>query len=238
MLLPFAPYILIIWQNGEPEKITPLLIGNFGYNILYACIILPFQIMWLRILIRLNVLGKSKNFSSFKIYGLATIFLLGIMLALILLLIFTSAFATPKKDSNTNFKNFINKTTLQVIEKEDLPVELYIKQNDYLDLRDIQVFIDSKIPVLKYQVEISSKDGLPIYSSTFPYEIITKEEVAKAVFSLPYDPENKTSFFYTTKSNKEQILIATIFVQLDETTAAKVTRTCTVSFQETRLTEE
>ena len=238
MLLPFAHYILIIWQNGAPEKITPLLIGNFGYNILYACIILPFQIMWLRILIRLNVLGKSKNFSSFKIYGLATIFLLGIMLALILLLIFTSAFATPKKDSNTNFKNFINKTTLQVIEKEDLPVELYIKKNDYLDLRDIQVFIDSKIPVLKYQVEISSKDGLPIYSSTFPYEIITKEEVAKAVFSLPYDPENKTSFFYTTKSNKEQILIATIFVQLDETTAAKVTRTCTVSFQETRLTEE
>lgn len=237
MLLPFIPYIVNIWQNAAPEKITPLIVGNFGKNILYACIIVPFQIMWLRILIRLNVLGKSKNFSSFKIYGLATVFLLGMIISIISLLALTSSFVAPKK-TDSEIDDFSNKTILTVVEQDNLPVNFYTKHHNYLDLKDVQVFVDSELPVLKYQIEIASKDGFPLYTSTFPYEIISQEEVSKAFFSMPYEPANKTSFLYTAKTDKEQILTATIFVQLDETTAAKVIKQATVNSNKNSLSEE
>ena len=53
MLIPFVPFAINIWEYASTQTLFNLVNTDFIGNLLYACILVPFQIMWLRIFIRI-----------------------------------------------------------------------------------------------------------------------------------------------------------------------------------------
>ena len=201
MVLPFLPYLLFtdgaILNNIFRIASRTSFIGN----VLLALLLIPFQIVWIKILIRMKHFGKQKGV-TFKRILIDVLMNLGAIFFVVLfiqILIHTDTIPKTKlektKEISTTDKSFIEHVSNHTIN---------------YDTEDIECIIESSLPVLRYEIKIHSASLLPIYEANYPYDILTEQEWA--LFHLDDYPPNPLLLRFSSDASLDKRLYITAYL--------------------------
>ncbi len=222
MGLPLAPYAYAIAAKADSSLIKKLVISNPLENLFLSFVIFPFQIMWLKILIRLNVYTKKSDISIRKIVrngsiSLATVTLFIIIsLSTLSLFVYTPARRTQKNTEITHFEE--NRDTLFVNQTQD----------SFLGMNTNHIHISSKEKAVRYNVSVFGVNNeMPVYDSIYDYDIEPLnlhrrikafEDVDAVTFLIPDYPPEKLTIDYASYTNSDIYVLITAIYQENENT--------------------
>lgn len=229
MLLPFVPYILNILEYASPDRLLDLACTGVPGNILYGCLLAPFQIMWLRILVRLDIFGTRRNIPPPRM-AIATTIVMATMIASVTLLVVSGSLLLYRSFPGIGGGKEASSGEYGLVSRPGpLPVSISVAQSGYLELRSVTVGIDSSLPVLRYDVRVLAKAGLPVYDSAMEFQTVQEddgtEQVLASRFLIPDYPAERSSLQYTAASGMEQEVQVTVYVEVGPLQAAAVERT-------------
>ena len=190
---------------------------------LYACILIPFQVMWLRIMVRIDLFGTHRHISPLKIV-LATIGVMGIMVICIVGTLFIGSImlnrTLPEEELNQQSHSY------QLVDAQ-APEQLQVSMSrkSYLKLQSVEVHIASPVPIIRYEVQVLSENQIPVYDSAMNFvtvqnasssDIYGKNEQTGATthFLIPDYPANTTSFEYTADGDKAQNIKVRLYLEV------------------------
>lgn len=232
MLLPFIPYAVNILEYASQDKLLRLVQTGILGNMLYACILIPFQVMWLRIMVRIDIFGTHRHISSLKIV-LATIGVMGIMVVCIVGTLFIGSImlnqSLPEKELNQQ-SHFYQLVDAQAPEQ----LQVSMSRKSYLELQSVEVQIASPVPIIRYEVQVLSENQIPVYDSAMsfvteqnpssqnfsqessPQNFLEEAPAAGATthFLIPDYPTNTTSFEYTADADTPQNIKVRLYLEV------------------------
>ncbi|MBQ4331220.1 MAG: hypothetical protein IJC31_05225, partial [Spirochaetaceae bacterium] len=101
-----------------------------------------------------------------------------------------------------------------------------VGQTGYLELRSVTVEIDADLPVLRFDLEVRSPGGFPVYDSVLDFQTTQEadgsEQVFVSRFLIPDYPAEQTSLQYTADNNLSQIVKVTVYLKVGENQATAV----------------
>ena len=242
MLLPFIPYAVNILEYASQDKLLRLVQTGILGNMLYACILIPFQVMWLRIMVRIDIFGTHRHISSLKIV-LATIGVMGIMVVCIVGTLFIGSImlnqSLPEKELNQQ-SHFYQLVDAQAPEQ----LQVSMSRKSYLELQSVEVQIASPVPIIRYEVQVLSENQIPVYDSAMsfvteqnpfsqnfsqessPKNFLEEAPAAGATthFLIPDYPTNTTSFEYTADADTPQNIKVRLYLEVAPYQVALVER--------------
>lgn len=215
MILPFIPYALNILEYASQEKLLNLVYSGILGNVLYACILIPFQIMWLRILVRIDIFSFHRRISSFKMF-LAILIVMGLMIITILGTIFIGSFILYRTIPGNSFNQRIISPYQYQIEETTIPqdINVSVTRIGYLELQRMAVTISSPLPIIRYEVRVSSENIIPVYDSPMDFVTIQEEKQSTSHFLIPDFPAQSTSFEYTANENISQSVDIILYLEI------------------------
>lgn len=204
MLTPYIPFIISLRSFDHAFTIEFISHASFLINFLFACILLPFQIMTIRILIRLKLWGKHRSATKKRLY-----IQLAVVLIAITLLYFISLFV-PRIILSTQ----IPPSALEQLHSEsNKSLQIKTSQINRIGQTTSTLEISSAQQVLRYYIEISSNDPLPVFDANYPYDILSKP--LTAVFELDEYPPEPFVLTFTTKEFQDTLCSITAWVKTD-----------------------
>ena len=242
MLLPFIPYAVNILEYASQDKLLRLVQTGILGNMLYACILIPFQVMWLRIMVRIDIFGTHRHIASLKIV-LATIGVMGIMVVCIVGTLFIGSImlnqSLPEKELNQQ-SHFYQLVDAQAPEQ----LQVSMSRKSYLELQSVEVQIASPVPIIRYEVQVLSENQIPVYDSAMsfvteqnpssqnfsqessPQNFLEEAPAAGATthFLIPDYPTNTTSFEYTADADTPQNIKVRLYLEVAPYQVALVER--------------
>ena len=196
MVLPFVPYAVDILQKTSEEDFPSLLFTNFAGNFSVSLALFPFQIIWLKILVRLEIFNKSKKYSVLKlvrngIVSTASIlaFCFFVMQAIYL------AFYKDVRENSEKSKIFIK-------DSEAKFCRVSLSHDEFSGLSTNHIKISSEKDALRYSVKIKSLDyKIPIYDSIYAYDFSSEKTengktAEEVTFVVPDYPPEKIKIDY------------------------------------------
>lgn len=196
MVLPFVPYAVDILQKTSEEDFPSLLFTNFAGNFSVSLALFPFQIIWLKILVRLEIFNKSKKYSAFKlvrngIVSTASIlaFCFFVMQAIYL------AFYKDVRENSEKSKIFIK-------DSDSKFCSISLSHDEFSGLSTNHIKISSEKDALRYSVKIKSLDyKIPIYDSIYAYDFSSErtengKTAEEVTFTIPDFPPEKIKIDY------------------------------------------
>ena len=114
-----------------------------------------------------------------------------------------------------------------LVESEDpLPLDISVRQTGYLELQSVTVELDSDLPILRFNLEVRSLGGLPVYDSALDFQTTQEadgsEQVFVSRFLIPDYPAERNSLEYTAASSLSQTVKVTVYLKVGENQAAAV----------------
>ena len=236
MLLPFIPYAVNILAYASQDKLLHLVQTGIWGNMLYACILIPFQIMWLRIMVRIDIFGTHRHISTIKII-MATIGVMGIMVLCIVGTLFFASLVLnrtiPEKELN---QQSLQPYSYQLVEAP-VPEQLQVSvvRKSYLELQAVEIQLSSPVPIIRYEVSVTSENQIPVYDSAMNFVTVqnsaqsntageTVANNATTHFLIPDFPTNTTSFEYTADGDKSQNITVRLYLEVEKQQAILVER--------------
>jgi len=196
MITPFIPYVFITLKNIDEANLKFLVFCSLEKNIILSFSIFPFQIMWQRILVRLNIFSALKGYSIFRAF-ISNVISISILIVLTLSGTF---FITKYMNKKEEIK------PIEIVKKENEEIQnlsVKIIENEFLGMNSNHIKITSKENALRYCVKISSKDQVPIYESTYNYSI---SNTNSAIFNIPDYPPKNITIDYAADSNLDSTI--------------------------------
>lgn len=225
MVLPFIPYSLNILEYASQDKLLNLVYSGLWGNVLYACILIPFQIMWLRILVRIDIFGFHRHISPFKIFLAIVVVMIAMIISILATILLGSYLLYRTVPGNEANDQVQTSQKYQIIdESPPKDINVSVSRIGYLELQRVEVSVSSPLPVLRYEVRVSSEKQIPVYDSAMGYVTIQDEENAMVNFLIPDYPDDKTSFEYTANEDTSQIIDVSVYLEVAPQEAIVVQR--------------
>lgn len=216
MIVPFLPYIIFtdtIVRNNLSRLASHT---SFFGNILLSMFLIPFQIIWIKILIRMKHFGKQKGV-TFKRITSDIIMNFG---AIIFIILFIQLLVRTNIISEENFEKTNPILEFQNSENSENSENSYIKtisnRTVNYDTEDTECIIESELHVLRYEIKIHSNSILPIYEANYPYDILTEQEWA--ILSLDDYPPNHLVLRFSSQASLDKELYITSYLQNEKDT--------------------
>jgi hypothetical protein len=187
MILLFIPFLITISRFNDTY--TQQLISNspFFINFLFAWLIVPLEIMFIRIAVRSRTWGRHPSVTKQKIIIRIIIVLVAISITIIGSAIITRIIVLPRKKEP---ENTIDIPNLLVLESS----QTYLFDRSFAQLQ-----ISSRLPILHYKIIVESLNPLPILEANYPYDMLSAPGIA--IFNFDEYPPNPLTLTFTYNSN-------------------------------------
>lgn len=216
MMFPFIPYAVDILQKTKQEDFSFLLLTGFWGNFSVALALFPFQIVWLKILVRLNIYNKQKKYSALKLLrnGLVSTaavlaFCFAFMQAVYVLVY--KPVKTAEEYSKILIKNdFSNLCSVK------------ITKNEFSGMNTNHIRILSEKDALRYEVKLTSLDNkVAIYDSVYAYDFVSEpfdegKAAEEAEFVIPDFPPREITIDYAANPDSYAAVEVTAFYPSDK----------------------
>lgn len=216
MSFPFIPYVVDILQKTSPEDFPRIIYTDFWGNISISLTLFPFQIIWLKILVRLNIFNKLKKYSALKLFrnGLfstAAIFAFCFAFMQAIYLIVYKPVRTKEENSKVTLRNDFSSFC-----------SVNISQDEFSGMNTNHIKITSEKNALRYEVKIKSLDySVPIYDSLYAYDFSSEKTkrggtMEEVNFIIPDYPPEKMTIDYAASPDSVAAVEVTSFYESDE----------------------
>ena len=216
MVVPFVPYVNALFSISDTEKLHTFLMKSNLLPVVLSLALLPFYIMWLRIL---NAI--KKRYAKKRIYAIVigAMYIFIFMFILILNRIFYSNKKAPSREINV----------IELPEPSD-SYDFELEYNDTLVFSDIIRHIKLTSPqtpvYTSLKVVSQNKELPPVLYSENDFNSVTTDS---AVFELPLYPPQKLEFSYGSSEGAQTILAEQIFYEPTYNTFYSVTKTLSIN---------
>lgn len=205
MVLPYIPFIISLNSLDYSFVAEFIIHANFGINILMACFLLPFEIMAIRIFIRLKLWAMRLKTSPIKILKQVLIIFVSIVFLCFLIIIISNYLHSTQVNS-------LSPNNSQISLNDSISVTashtLYFENN-------VQTLeITSQYDIVRCIIEISADNPLPVFDANYPYNIL--EKPFTAVFDLSDYPPEPLILTFTTQAMQKSTCTGTAWIQTDE----------------------
>lgn len=200
--LPFLPLIYSILLYSNRELINGLIFCGAKENILLAFMLVPFNLLWLRILARMNIKSPSLK-SLFLRYALAGVCAITFLAAF--------SFGAIYVMGKFFFRNAEPpKPLAQIVNaQKNERSTVTVFDTEYYGGKIRRVEINCDEPPERCEVFINGSNTNPVYFSV--YESETRGRITQ--FLLPDKPPKSFSLQYTPDSSDSEIVVMTYFMQ-------------------------
>lgn len=189
MLLPFLPYAIQIIKYLKPQAAQNLSNNSFFANLIISLGFLPFEMIWFRILARLNKIWENtdnnvKKFRTQNIIAITT----AVIIFTIILIIITIFIPDQYKRRRTGMPAF------ETILKHDDKIKISYNDNNYFGETIRTLNIDLGEIAEQCSIKVSSETKNPIIYSDESYTVTQNDE--SDIFSTPVWPPKELEFNY------------------------------------------
>ncbi|MBR1715869.1 MAG: hypothetical protein IJ717_13115 [Treponema sp.] len=202
MFAPFVPFAYSLVQEASVETLSHIVFCSWQTNVALAFAIFPFEMMWQKILVRVNIMIGMKGLGIVK----ATIAYMAAIL--VLLLAASASLVLIKKFFYVENVTFIQKATVKTDDEEKY-LSMDVLENEFLGMNTNHIRIRAKKEALRYSVKIRGFSQTPIYESTYDYYLSAENE---ATFKIPdFPPELITIDYAADTDTDSEIEVSAIF---------------------------
>lgn len=195
-ITPYLPLVYSILIFSDGIKIYKLIFCGFKENLVLAFALVPFNLLWLRILARLNVKAKGNRQRILGYVVTSASCFAGLALFSGAVILFLNGVFFKKIEPYHMKARVFNS---EKIERTD--VQVY--DTEYYGGKIRRVEIASSEPAERFSVIVIGKNANPVYFSV--YDTISTDKTAE--FLLPDNPPQKLSVMYTPDSSSDQDII-------------------------------
>ncbi len=213
--VPFFPYLIEFLTCATENSLNRILMADPILNTIFACAFIPFELVWFKILARLNFVwnsvdNKRKTFIKQNFIAISSaFFIFTVILILVTALV-------PDKYKRTEKKL----PEPKVIENSEKIKISYFDQDFFGDtIRTISIKLENQME--NVSIKVKGKDGNPVLYSDENYNYDVSEKVS--TFRIPvWSPQEMTfSYIADTFQESEIIVTETIFSKDDNFTVIK-----------------
>lgn len=207
--VPFFPYLFEFLTCATGSSLDMILMASPVLNTIFACAFIPFELVWFKILARLNFIwnsvdNKRKTFIKQNFIAIASAFFI-----FAVILILTTALI-PDKYKRTE-KKLPEHEKIENSEKIKIS---YYDQDFFGDtIRTFSVKLENQEE--NVSVKVKGKDGNPVLYSDETYRYIVSEKAS--VFRLPAWPPQEMTFSYIADTLQDsEIIVSETFRSGDD----------------------
>ena len=210
--VPFFPYLVEFLTCATENSLDKILMASPILNTIFACAFIPFELVWFKILARLNFIwnsvdSKRKTFIKQNFIAIASAFFI-----FAVILILTTALIPDK------YKRHEKKLPeCKKIENSEKIKISYYDQDFFGDtIRTFSVKLENQEE--NVSIKVKGKDGNPVLYSDETYRYIVSEK--SSVFRIPVWPPQEMTFSYIadTFQDTEIIVAETVHSEDDKFT--------------------
>ncbi len=207
LLLPFSLLVNVAFTMPRQNILYRFFYSSLADNFFMACLFLPVEFAWMRVIVRIGSFGRERKIR----FPFIAIGVLSVCAAAILFILANTA--AQERIEIPNFE--IQPTANQ---------QLFVKtQNQsFMDRTLIKMEIETVLPAVKYEVNVSVEKGIAVYDANFPFE--SSENDKKASIILGDYPPNPLEIMYTTERGGKSTIEVTSFVRSSTGTLLKETQ--------------
>lgn len=223
MIIPFVPYTLVALLNPDSLFLEKLVLSSNSGNLLLAFAIFPFQIMWLRILARLNMYAKNKGYSVKKYIFSGAASMLSVLAFSAIALFGVSEYAYRPA--------LRNEKALGARIQEDgqnRTISLKATKDEFSGMNTNHIHISSAENAVRYDVSLYGiNTEHPVYDSIYTYTIESetikpaqtdtdarqKRDIVK--FIVPDFPPRNITIDYASDSSAQAVISVSAFYRTD-----------------------
>lgn len=201
-ILPFLPVVYIILVYSEGQRVYNLIFCGLKENILLGFILVPFNLLWLRILARKKIKSHNTKATLFEYLSIG-------FYAISFLIVFS--FATVFSMEKIFFRN-VDPPPKKIKIKDALANEhssVVIYDSDYYGGTVRRIDIECSKDLERCEVYVTGSDETPVYFSVF--ETSSVGHITQ--FMLPDNPPRKFSVQYTPNPSNSEIVVMNYFIQ-------------------------
>ncbi|MBQ0051005.1 MAG: hypothetical protein KBT11_02950 [Treponema sp.] len=217
MAAPFMPYAIVILRHGEIQDVSRWIFTGFLGNLSMALALFPFQLLWLKILVHLELYNKNKGAGLKKIIFNGTISTISILCFVLGVMLLLSNFIYKPA------KRLIEDNRIQIFEENQQTLNLKVLHNEFYGMNTNHIKLSSKENAVQYSVSIFGKDKQnPVYDSLYDYELRTEidekssEENEVASFVIPENPPKSITIDYAADSKAKAKIVVSAIYRTDE----------------------
>lgn len=204
LFLPFIPFMLQLLSNASDETLSKILMASVRTNIVFSFAFLPFELVWFRLLTRLNSVWKDVNKEK-KVFIKQNIIAISLSFAIFGIILVCTCIFLPEKYKLSERKTFS-------AEEISSPSQIQIFYDDSKFLGDttrtFTVHLENSSENVK--IELQGADGNPILYTDELYSYIAKSNTA--VFQIPAWPPLEMTFSYIADTSQNAIIKVSEFV--------------------------
>ncbi len=199
-ITPFLPVMLAILVYSDIKKIYGLIFCGFSKNLLLAFILVPFNLLWLRILARLNVKAKTdkQRLFGYVVTSVSCFAALALFSAAVIFALTKIFFATVEPSPRM----------ARVYNQQGTPLaSVQVYDTEYYGGKVRRIEIDSSKNAERYSIFVNGKSGNPVYFSVYD----TRSNGRSTEFLLPDNPPRKLNVIYTPDMHSEQDIVVSAY---------------------------
>ena len=212
MTTPFIPYGYVILKNATDAELAASIFCTPLGNLLLAFAMFPFQIMWLKILMFMNIYAGGKGYSMRRII-FNDVISTGVILVFVFTLIFSVSHFIYKGDERA-----ARKIKPKFIDTDAFSLSVSASKDSFSGMDTNHIKILSKEDALKYDVALYGiNTEHPIYDSIYDYTVSTENDEKESYsFTIPDFPPKEITIDYASETGTKSRIEITAFYRTDE----------------------
>lgn len=206
MLLPFLPYAVSLLNGASSDALRNIVLCSPSGNIFLSCALFPFQIMYLRILVRLNLFGKVHELPLKKVFLRAAISI-AVLITVSSMPLFLIQKLFPIHKAASSSSDFSGVLFTNAPSPEHLAVSTY--ETSFRGMTTRHVLITTDKEAVRCTVSVSANGKTPVYDSLYEYDI--NEQTQTASFLIPDYPPQSFTIDYAAESEDDSNITVTVY---------------------------
>ena len=192
MAIPFMPYAYIIIKNATDAELAVSIFCDPIGNLLLAFAMFPFQIMWLKILMFMNIYAGGKGYSMKRII-FNDVFSTALVLTFVFSLIFSISQFIYKPAERR-----MNKIETKIVQEERNTLTAQLSKDSFSGMNTNHIAIQSNDEAVRYTVMLYGiNTEHPIYDSIYDYTVISGKGRSDVYsFTIPDFPPKEIMIDY------------------------------------------
>ncbi len=209
-IIPCIPFAVTLISYCNTDAIYKLIDSPFLQNTLYSLLLLPYQFLIIRIIVSRGAFGKHFTTTNEKILK-AILFPSGFLLIFIISSIIFSA--------STSRLNYFSPAKTLLTDSSSKTIKITRTQKSEHNYTEYSCVLDSSEQAIRYDIEITSKDILPLFDSNYPGDILSESK--KCIFHLEEYPPPKFILNWKSDSNEKPEISITAFFSTTKNSVRK-----------------
>ncbi len=214
LALPFVPYFIQFLNNSTNSSLLKILMSSTKVNIIFSLAFLPFELVFFRLLARLNYVWKDITKEK-KVFIKQNVIAISVSFGIFAAILITLTIFIPSKYKVQEKRPFTEK---EIISPEKIELSYY--DESFLEDTTRNFTIKLKESAENVEIKLLGTDGNPILYTDEVYFYSTEEKYA--IFNVPTWPPLEMTFSYIADTSQDSTITVSEIIYKEDNKFEKI----------------